>query len=569
MKRSFKSTVNSHYNGSRNPRRMPAALWKPALTGALCRCAARAVLGLVIAATASFPAAAANVLTNSDFEAGNLGGWNTSGPNNYVQSGAAIAHNGSWYFKIYGQFNAANNYTAIYQIHPSLPGAIYSANGWGYSLSGDAIKGQDQAWIEVSFRDASYKALALYRSTVVTSNIIAGLGGFSTWFSLPVTNRCSYSDATALVLLPGTVTGTATSLVAPANTAYVFYQVVFAQGPDNANGSMYFDDLNLTQTGGTVVPSPALQWNIVWDDEFNGSSIDPAKWTFETGNNNGWGNRELEYYTSSSQNAYVSNGVLHIAALRQSINGYQYTSARMKTQNHYATTFGRVVWRAALPAGTGMWPALWMLGTSISSVGWPKCGEIDVVEENGSSPNRIQSSLHSGSDETGYYYFPGGQSATDFHVYMLDWGPYSIIRFYVDGNLFETQTGWYDAAGPYPTPFNAPHFLIMNLAVGGNYVGNPSTNDINAGTVFPAEMLVDYVRVYQQTLPLALAANMQPDGSVVLSWPANIVCHLQILTTSTGLSSGAGWTDVAGAPNPYVLFPDSNSQAVFFRLASP
>jgi beta-glucanase (GH16 family) len=374
-----------------------------------------------------------------------------------------------------------------------------------------------------------------------------------------------------LVLLPGTVTGTVSSLVAPAGTAYVFCQLVFSQGSDNANGSMYFDDINLTQTGGTVVPPPLTDWNVVWSDEFNGTTVDATKWTFETGNNNGWGNNELEYYTSSSQNAYVSGGLLHIAALQQYMGGFYYTSARMKTQGLFSATYGHFVWRAKLPSGTGMWPALWMLGTNFPSVGWPRCGEIDVVEENGSTPTTIQSSLHSTSDETGYYNFTGGDSATNFHTYMLDWEPYSTFKFYADGNLYETQNGWYDPIGPFPAPFNAPFFLIMNLAVGGNYVGNPSTNAINAGTVFPAEMQVDYVRLYQLTAPMLISTLTQPDGSVVLSWPTNIVCHLQSATNSAGLIGGmsTGWYDLPSTSNPFVVTPDHNNGAVFYRLASP
>jgi beta-glucanase (GH16 family) len=531
-----------------------------------CRIKWLVVLTALAAGLSLKAAAQTNLLANPGFESGNLNGWSTFGANNYAQSTGGYAHNGTYYYKVYGNYNGSQNYTGIYQIHNSAPGAAYSADGWAFSLSSDYIRGSDQVWIEVSFRDSSYKALALYRSAVVTGANIAGFGGFSTWFDLSVTNQCSYTNSSALVLLPGTVTNTVASLVAPANTAYVFYQLVFAQGSDNASGSMYFDDLNLTQTGGTAVAPPGAQWNIVWDDEFNGTSINPNIWTFETGNNGGWGNSELENYTTSSQNAYESNGLLHIVALQQPLGGYNYTSARMKTQNHFTTTYGRIVWRAALPAGTGMWPALWMLGANFPTVGWPNCGEIDVVEENGSSPNKIQSSLHSTSDETGYYYFASGDSATNFHTYMLDWEPYSTIKFYVDGNLFETQTGWYDPAGPYPTPFNAPFFLIMNLAVGGQYVGYPTTNQINSGTVFPAQMLVDYVRVYRQTAPLAVSVATQPDGSMALSWPTNIVCHLQVQTNSV---MGGNWSDLPGTTSPYVVTPDPDQGAVFYRLESP
>ena len=509
---------------------------------------------------------AANILTNSGFETASLAGWTPFGANNYSQSGAGVAHGGVNYCKVYGQFNGATNYTGIYQDNLSAPGAIYSADGWAYSLSSDYIRGQDLIWLEVSFRDASYNALALYRSVVVSSNNIASYGGLNTWFDLQITNQCSFTNASKLILSPGTVTNTVTSLVAPSGTVYARYQIVFEQGKDNASGSMYFDDLTLNQTGGTVVVSPVTQWNIVWSDEFNGTSIDTSKWAFETGNNNGWGNSEREYYTGRTNNAYVSNGILHIVARQESTNGFSYTSARMKTENLYTTTYGRVEWRAKLPAGVGMWPALWMLGANIGPVGWPGCGEIDVVETKGTAPATVQSSLHSGSDETGTYIFSGGDSSTNFHNYLLDWKPNSI-SFSVDGHLYETQTSWGTSisGATYPTPFNAPFFILMNLAVGGNYVGNPSISAINAGTIFPAEVQVDYVRVYERTVPLQISAT-QSNGNFVLICPTNIVCHLQAQTNSL---VGANWFDVSNPTNLFVIVPDPNNASVFFRLESP
>ena len=447
------------------------------------------------------------------------------------------------------------------------PGAIYSADGWAYTLGSDGggIHGQDAIWLEVSFRDASYNALALYRSVVVTSNNLASFGGLNTWFDLRITNQCSFTNASAPILFPGTITNSAASLVAPAGTAYVRYQVVFAQGPDNANGSMYFDDLTLNQTGGT--PPPATQWNIVWSDEFNGTSIDANKWTFETGNggsNPGWGNNELEYYTSRTNNAHVKNGLLHIVAQQESMGGFSFTSARMKTQGLYATTYGRIEWRAAMPAGVGMWPGLWLLGANIGSAGWPGCGEIDVAETKGTELTKVHGSLHSGSDETAIFTLTGADSITNFHTYMVDWQSNSI-SFSVDSHVYETQTSWSSSLGPYPTPFNAPEFLLMNLAVGGNFVGNPTIAQIEAGAVFPAEIQVDYVRVYQRTAPLLISAT-RSNGNVVLTWPANIICHLQV---QTNLLAGGNWSDLANATSPVSITPSQNNSCVFYRLGSP
>lgn len=521
---------------------------------------------VTLAALLSVTATAfANILSNSGFETGTSTNWSTFGPNNYIENTSGAAHSGQYFYKVYGQFNSAANYTCLYQDNASAPGAIYTANGWAYSAASDEIHGEDQVWIAVSFLDASYNCLALYSSTMVSSTNITSLGGYGTWFNLPITNRCSFSDAAALVLLPATATNTAASLIAPAGTAYVRYQIIFAQGSDNANGSMYFDDLTLTQTGGTVVPTPPSQWNIVWSDEFNGTSINTSIWSFENGNNGGWGNSELEYYTANTANAYVAGGYLHIVALQQGIGGFQYTSARMKTENNFNTTYGRIVWRAALPAGTGMWPALWMLGYN---GGWPAEGEIDVVEENGTTTNLVQSSVHYGNasdnnvTETVVNTLPAGNCATNFHTYMVEWD-YGSISFSVDGNVFETQNNWTSPDYPYPAPFNSPFYLIMNLAVGGNYVSNPTTNAINAGTAFPAQMLVDYVRVYQKTAPLAIVA--QPSGGHInLSWPTNIVCHLQVQTNSLL----GNWSDLA-TPNPFKLSPAATGGAVFYRLESP
>jgi beta-glucanase (GH16 family) len=534
---------------------------------------ARAAAGFAFAVWLLFAieAGAANALTNPGFETGDLTGWTTYGNsigNVSVQSGGSGAHSGAYYLKTYGQFIGAQNYSGVYQDNPSAPGAIYSADSWAYTLGSDGggIHGRDAIWLEVSFRDASDNALALYRSVVVTSNNLAGFGGTNAWFDMEITNQCSFTNASSQILFPGMVINTVTNLQAPAGTAYVRYQVVFAQGPDNANGSMYFDDLTLNQTGGT--PPPTTQWNIVWSDEFDGDSINTNVWTFETGNGCpdlcGWGNNELEYYTSRTNNAYVSNGLLHIVAQEESTNGFSFTSARMKTEGLYNTpVYGRIEWRAAMPAGVGMWPGLWLLGSDYPTVGWPDCGEIDVAETMGTELTQVHGSLHSGSDETAIYTLENGDSITNFHNYMVDWESNSI-SFSVDGNVYETVTNWTSPISPYPTPFNAPFYLLMNLAVGGNFVGNPSVSNIEAGTVFPAEIQVDYVRVLEQTAPLKIVAT-QTNGNLFLTWPANIICHLQAQTNS--LANG-NWSDLTDTTSPFTVTATTNG-SVFYRLESP
>jgi beta-glucanase (GH16 family) len=529
-------------------------------------------------AVLSFNAAAqTNLLSNPGFESGNLNGWSTFGANNSVQSGASTAHSGTYCYKVYGNFNGSQNYTGIYQDTPAVSGNTYNADGWAYTASSDGggIHGQDTIWVEVSFRDASYNALALYRSAIVTSNNLAGFGGVNNWFDLQITNQCSFSNPSAQILLPGTVINTVTNLVAPAGTVYVRYQVVFAQGSDNANASMYFDDLTLNQTGGMVVVPPVLQTNIVWDDEFNqpdGSSPDPTKWGYDIGNGSGgWGNNQQEYDTARTNNARIVGGQLVIESDRESYNGFNYTSARMNTKGKWSWTYGRMEARIKIPRGQGIWPAFWMLGTNIDSVNWPTCGEIDIMENIGKTSDQgtEHGTIHGpqgggdyngGSGVGGTYTLPGGAALADnFHIYAIEWTP-NQIKWFLDNNQFFTATPA-SLPGGGTWVFTQPQFFILNVAVGGNWPGNP-----DGTTVFPQQMLVDYVRVYQQTAPLAISVAAQPNGNMTLTWPTNIVCHLQVQTNSV---VGGNWSDLPGTTSPYVVTPDPNQSAVFYRLASP
>jgi beta-glucanase (GH16 family) len=515
-------------------------------------------------------AAQTNILSNPGFESGNLVGWNTFGPNNSVLSTIGYAHGGSFFYKVYGQFNTTYNYAGIYQDNPAAPGSTYAADGWTFSLGSDGggIHGQDLIWIEVTFRDSSYNALALYRSTVVNSNILYSLGGVNKWIDLQITNQCSFTNASASILLPGTVTNTVSNLVAPPGTAYVRYQVVFEQGPDNASGSMYFDDLTLNQTSG-----PLPQRNIVWSDEFNqpdNSLPDPTKWGYDTGGG-GWGNNELETYTTT--NARILGGQLVIEA-DQSISGGKtnYTSARIKTEGKWSWAYGRMEARIKIPRGQGIWPAFWMLGTNIDAgVGWPTCGEIDIMENIGKTSDQgtDHGTIHGpqgGNDYNGgqgvgnSYTLPGGAALADaFHIYAMEWTP-NQIKWFLDSTQFFTATPASLPSGA-TWVFTQPQFFILNVAVGGNWPGNP-----DATTVFPQQMIVDYVRVYQMTLPLAISVTPQSNGNVSLSWPTNIVCHLQVQTNSL---VGGSWSDLPVTTSPYTITPDPTQTVVFYRLASP
>jgi beta-glucanase (GH16 family) len=313
--------------------------------------------------------------------------------------------------------------------------------------------------------------------------------------------------------------------------------------------------------GGGAGVAQGQTLSLVWSDEFNGASIDLTKWTFDTGHggsNPGWGNDELEYYTSRTNNAYVTNGMLHIRAQIETTNSsegtFYYTSARMKTQGLYWKTYGRIEWRAKLPAGVGFWPALWSLGTNINAIGWPGCGEIDVVENNGATITFEQGSIHSGSDATQVYNFTGGDSVTNFHVYDLDWNTNATggvsITWSVDGVAYETQTSWSSSTGnPYPYPFNQPFFFLMNLAVGGDYLGNPSTNSINPN--MPGEIVVDYMRVYDYVTIVPTNPPATPTGltatpggtSVALNW--NAASGAANYNVKRSLVSGGSYTTIA------------------------
>jgi beta-glucanase (GH16 family) len=239
----------------------------------------------------------------------------------------------------------------------------------------------------------------------------------------------------------------------------------------------------------TISVSVAVALTLAWSDEFDTpGSPDPSKWGFDIGTGSGgWGNNESEYYTNRQANAVISNGTLKIIALKESYNGSAYTSARMLTNNLYSFEYGRIDVRAKLPASTGTWPAIWMLGNNLATVGWPACGEIDIMEQSGSAKSTIYGTLHYPT-EVGQYgdgsTTPITTASTAFHVYSAMWTPASI-QLSVDGVVYYTLTN------NLGIPFNQQFFIILNVAMGGNF----------GGTVDPAfttdQMEVDYVRVYQ------------------------------------------------------------------------
>ncbi len=275
-------------------------------------------------------------------------------------------------------------------------------------------------------------------------------------------------------------------------------------------------------------PGPA-PWRLVWRDEFDAKELDRTKWACDLGNGffagpakvwiPGWGNDELQYYTAEPANVAVQDGVLRLRALKESVKGCAYTSARLTTRGadgkaRFAQRYGRFEVRAKLPLGRGLWPAIWLLPLDERYGGWAASGELDLMEAKGHEPTAVHGTLHFGAT------WPANVSAgkpcqlprsgriSDFHVYALEWEP-GVVRWYVDDALWQTQNFWWSSSkmtdgkgvppageadlNVWPAPFDQPFYLLLNLAVGGRFAGDP-----DATTPFPAEMQVDYVRVYER-----------------------------------------------------------------------
>ncbi|MEY2971900.1 MAG: hypothetical protein RL738_741 [Bacteroidota bacterium] len=255
------------------------------------------------------------------------------------------------------------------------------------------------------------------------------------------------------------------------------------------------DDPYSGSDSGYVSPTSYPGYSLVWNEEFDGSALNTANWNYETGAG-GWGNNELQHYRNSPSNVRVENGRLIITAQKENFGSSEYTSARVTTQGKKEFQYGRIDIRAKLPKGQGIWPALWMLGANIGTVGWPACGETDIMELIGHEPHKVHGTTHWGVQgsgvstyRTGTYTLQQGDFSDQYHVFSIIWVE-NNIRFYVDDQLFHTVSVSHVSPAEYR--HNAPFFFIANVAVGGNWPGAP-----DATTVFPQSMYVDYIRVFQ------------------------------------------------------------------------
>lgn len=257
-------------------------------------------------------------------------------------------------------------------------------------------------------------------------------------------------------------------------------------------------------TTSTISDPPPVQdtshalpgWNLVWNDEFNGTVVDSTKWEYEV-NGDGGGNNELQYYTDRYQNSFVDSGSLVIVARKEAYLNRQYTSARMRTKYKGDWTYGHFEVRAKLPFGRGTWPAIWMLPTDWEYGGWPASGEIDIMEHVGYDQNVIHGTTHCQK----YYFKINTQisgtikianASTEFHTYAINWYPDSI-EFFVDKTKY--LTSYNDGSGWQGWPFNRRFHMILNIAVGGDWGGAKGIDD----SIFPQKMFIDYVRVYKKS----------------------------------------------------------------------
>lgn len=250
-------------------------------------------------------------------------------------------------------------------------------------------------------------------------------------------------------------------------------------------------------TGSGGAPNPP-GWTLLWSDEFDGAQgteVDSSKWNL-VNKGDGFGNNELEFYRNGTNNAAMDgNGNLVITVKKESYSGRNYTSAKLESSGKFEHLYGRYESRMKIPAGQGIWPAFWMLGNDIGSVGWPTCGEVDIMENIGREPSIVHGSMHgpgySGGNPLGAAYtLPNGAKfADDFHVFAIEWEA-NVVRFYVDDNLYETRTPA-DVPSGARWVYDHPFYVILNVAVGGTWPGNP-----DGTTQFPQTMTVDYVRVY-------------------------------------------------------------------------
>jgi len=327
----------------------------------------------------------------------------------------------------------------------------------------------------------------------------------------------------------------------------------------------------------TFEVSPGDTLTLVWSDEFDGAKLDPETWFFATGDGaekglpGGWGNNELQYYLPDS--AQLVDGVLSITARQETVEGRNYTSARINTEDRFAFKYGRIEASIKLPAGRGLWPAFWMLPQGSPYGGWAASGEIDIVETinlDSSGSDEIFGTIHFGGEfpansSAGTTYTPSADITTEFHTYAVEWGA-TEIRWYFDGILYGMQNAWTSTAAPFPAPFDQPFHILLNLAVGGNFPGSP-----DGTTVFPATMEVDWVRVYSgedvpsaPTEPVVAAPTPTETEANVISLFSDAYVDIAGLDYNPAWGQATVVTQVDVAGNNTLKYAGLNYQGIDF-----
>lgn len=239
-------------------------------------------------------------------------------------------------------------------------------------------------------------------------------------------------------------------------------------------------------------------WKLIFEEQFNQDTLDLSKWNYDTGGH-GFGNKEWQYYTNRSKNVFIEENQLVLKAYKESYEGMNYTSGKVLTRDKFSFLYGKVEVKAKAPFGKGIWPAIWMMPDD-KLLGWPACGEIDIMEIIGDKPEKVYGTIHYGVPHT----YQGGNMTLEnetfadrFHIFGLEWDE-NCLRWTVDGKVFHQDDNWFSKARngesfPYPAPFNKPFYLILNLAVGGKWPGYPDET-----TKFPQEFRFEYVKVYQK-----------------------------------------------------------------------
>lgn len=486
-------------------------------------------ISLFIALVVSFNVSAfasGELLTNTGFEDGDTGqfgtvtipGWTTTGtegfihdePSNVIDAKAAKISNVGTVVRQDFSVTVGNEYIFKVNMLSSSSDPLTQALGilevrWYNGTPGSTTK---ISQVQVGSLNPASDPADTWKT--VAGRLVAPTGAIYARIALklnaaPTSGYCHFDNASVRQV----------DIIADLNDDDVFNYGDFAllasdwQQPSSpytldGDSDVDIDDVLILADNWLIEDPGPVGYTLVWSDEFDGTSIDTANWNHEIGGH-GWGNNELQYYTDRTENSYVSGGNLVIVAREESYGGNSYTSARMTTQAKKYWTYGKMEARIKLPYGQGMWPAFWMMPENFWISGWPECGEIDIMEAI-NTMDWAKSSLHYGrSDPCGihdswgtpnYNHPGGGNFSHDFHVYSMEWEP-SIFKFFVDGVQIGSRESWWSDEGPYPAPFNKPFFFILNIAVGGNWPGSP-----DGSTVFPQQMLVDWVRVYQKPIEI-------------------------------------------------------------------